>query len=136
MKKALLFCMAFSLCCLTYSQVSYKSQPYRSNSYVPPVDLNRLRDVNTQKQNEYDHNSELILQRCNSSYKLITNYVSQLNFKIIADQYNAILALTDQYDLSDQGVVNYIDRKLDRLEYIIDFAMKNPNTKLTPDVFK
>jgi len=135
MKKVFLLIVAVIFYTGTECQVSYQSQPYHSNPYVQPLDLNLLRDVNTQKQNDYDHNSELILQRCNSSYKLITNYVSKLNFKLIADQYNYILGLTDKYDLSDRDVVTYINDKLNRLEYIIDFAMKNPTVELRPNVF-
>ena len=134
MKKLSLSCIAIILYSLSYCQVSYEGHPYQPNEYVQPFDLKLLKEVNTQKQNEYNKNLAVMQERFKSSAKLL-NYTSELNKQLIIDEYNKIVQVANQYDLSDQRVINYLNQKLDRLDYILDFVMKYPNNKVSPNVF-
>ena len=118
----------FSSIC--FSQVSSQSKVYKSNPYVPPVDLKLLERVNTQKQNTYDNNREKLYNRIIYCKKTL-EYVKGVNKAFITKDYNEIVNVYNGSDLSDYRFVNFISTELDGIEYWIDYVIKNPDVVLT-----
>lgn len=135
MKKLLLIAGCIGLSAPCYSQVSYRSTVYKANSYVAPVDLNLLREVNQQKQNTYDNNAAIINERFNSTRKQL-QYVPDLNKAQLVIEYNRIAKVAGQYDISDRRVVQYITNALENLDFIIGYVIQNPKDQLADNYFK
>lgn len=134
MKKLTLMLILIATSCFGYAQVSYRSKPTQSSNYIPPVDLNLMREVNTYKHNSYQQNSNDINNKLLYLYKLF-QYLPKTNWDVIVNEYNTIVKLKNNYDLSNYSYYNYFVERIDILEQVMDWAIKNPNTKLPYDFF-
>lgn len=133
MKKNLFTLILLACSYGSFSQVSYKSEIYKSNAYVPPLDLNLLREVNKERQSNYYQSFKIYQAKFKTTLKLIKT-LSHSNKNIVIKEYNRLVDILNTYDVSDHRVKTYLDNHLQYLEVIIDVAMEK-DISLPNDIF-